>query len=93
VIHLSATADSCVTQSACVECIDWAKEVDIPISKGKAFFVITNAALAFDQCNRYSLHEHYVTYSEYVSRILTLLQGPTADYPLVKLLEKEIVLP
>ena len=63
-IHLSATADSCVTQSACVEHIDWAKEAGIPISKGKAFFVITNIALAFDQCNSYSLHEHYVAYSE-----------------------------
>lgn len=51
-IHLSATADSCVTQSARVEHIDWAKEVGIPISKGKTFFVITNAALAFDQYNR-----------------------------------------
>lgn len=84
-IHLSATTDSCVTQSACVERIDWAKEVGIPISKGKAFFVITNIALAFDWCNRYSLHEHYVAYSEYVSRILALFQGPTADYPPCKL--------
>lgn len=34
-IHLSATADSCVTQSACVEHIDWATEGGIPISKAR----------------------------------------------------------